>query len=526
MDVNVPKLVDSVLPDRAKGRNARIIADNTPNYRDQGFLSSDFPRSPAKLYITAEDDSFDEQTFTEWKQEGFNVEYLPMGRGGPEYRGTLFSLFRRDMGPCEMFGIVAYGEAAAFCLEHFHMMDNNPDHKLGCLIAYYPTRIPDPKAKFPSAVHVLVHLPFGEVGVVKQSQLVGFQGKKRFGKRTIDQGVGIGGSLNIAYPAYSYDAEPGFAEHDMDEFDQVSAELAWSRTLATAKKTFGMDSRLEAVVENNMHAKFNTCNVPGLMSTYTANVDPHVTHIPTLTGGIGAEELQHFYTQFFVKKNPPSLQHTLISRTIGADRVVDEMHVTFQHTQEMPWILPGIPPTRKNVEIMIVSILTFKGGKIFHEHIYWDQASVLLQTGLLNPMVVPRKAKAKGVKRLPVYGWEPARKILEGLDDGEEGEADNELIDGFWDSEDENDAGEEEPIEDTDGNQYDEEDGMEYVSSAGGSVKPQSKEQKSQLRREKGKEKDNEQNMPKQKANGNGNGNDYFGSHAQNATVENADESS
>lgn len=177
------------------------------------------------------------------------------------------------------------------------------------------------------------------------------------------------------------------------------------------------------------------------MSTYSAHKSPHVTYIPTLTGGIGTEELQRFYSEFFIDRNPPSMKLTLLSRTIGADRVVDELHVSFKHTQEMPWVLPGVPPTNKRVEILMVSIVALRGGRLYHEHVYWDQASVLVQTGLLDPKVVPKQASEKGVKRLPVVGRQAARRVLRGYDEGDEGEATNELI-AEWDDDldDEDDA--------------------------------------------------------------------------------------
>lgn len=107
------------------------------------------------------------------------------------------------------------------------------------------------------------------------------------------------------------------------------------------------------------------------------------------------------------------------------------MHVRFKHTAPTPWILPNVPPTGKTVEVIMVSIVSLRGGKIFHEHVYWDQASVLVQVGLLDPNVVPPGA---GVKRLPVVGREAARRMLRG---GEKGEADNELLVGGDDSEEE-----------------------------------------------------------------------------------------
>lgn len=142
------------------------------------------------------------------------------------------------------------------CLEHFHVLDNNPEFKLGLLIAYYPTRIPDTNGKFPNSISALVHLAAGEeIGVVKQSQMVGIQGKKRVRRTKIRSGLGTGGKLDLAYPSYTYDAEPGFAEHDLDEYDGVAADLAWSRSLSAARKVFGINPDLEVVLENNIQSE-------------------------------------------------------------------------------------------------------------------------------------------------------------------------------------------------------------------------------------------------------------------------------
>jgi hypothetical protein len=118
----------------------------------------------------------------------------------------------------------------------------------------------------------------------------------------------------------------------------------------------------------------------------------------------------------------------LLSRTIGADRVVDELYISFKHSQDMPWILPGIPVTNKDVEVIVVSIVCVRGGKLYHEHVYWDQAAVLVQVGLLDPKLVPEEMEDKGVSRLPVVGREAARRIL---NDGSGGKARNELIPGW-----------------------------------------------------------------------------------------------
>jgi len=91
---------------------------------------------------------------------------------------------------------------------------------------------------------------------------------------------------------------------------------------------------------------------------------------------------------------------TPISRTIGKDQVVDEFIVSFTHDTEWDYLLPGIPPTGKRVELPHVLVMKFEKGKIAHEHLYWDQASLLVQVGLLEPA------------SLPVVGVEQARKLL------------------------------------------------------------------------------------------------------------------
>ncbi|RBR03554.1 uncharacterized protein FIESC28_11747 [Fusarium coffeatum] len=437
MNINIPNLIKSAVPE-AEGRNVQILSDNrSTNYRDGNFLSGDFPRNPPKLYITGENDDFDEVTLREWRDEGFDVEYISMESCEDGYLKKIKSLSRENMGPCEKFGIVAYDDAAAICLEHFHVLDHNPEFKLGLLIAYYPTRIPDTNGKFPNAISALVHLAAGEeVGVVKQSQMVGIQGKKRVRRTKITSGLGTGGKLDLAYPSYTYEAQPGFAEHDLDEYDGVAAELAWSRSLAAARKVFGINPDLEVVLENNLQSKFFSKNLKQAMATFTTHKTPHVTYMPTLTGATGAEELKRFYSESFT--TPPSLKITLLSRTIGVDRVADEMHVQLKHTEQVPWLLPGVPPTNKKIEIMMVSIVTIRGGRLYQEHVYWDQASVLVQVGLLDPKLLPQSAKDLGVEKLPVVGRRAARRVLRNKDlSDDEGEADNELIPGWKKNNDE-----------------------------------------------------------------------------------------
>jgi carboxymethylenebutenolidase len=120
-----------------------------------------------------------------------------------------------------------------------------------------------------------------------------------------------------------------------------------------------------------------------------------------MTGGQGKRELRRFYSTDFIPAMPPDTRLTPVSRTVGEDRLVDEIIFSFTHTQEMPWMLPGIAPTNRHVEVPLVVIVKFRDGKLAHEHIYWDQASVLKQIGLLTDPA------------LPVRGAETATKVLD-----------------------------------------------------------------------------------------------------------------
>ena len=136
---------------------------------------------------------------------------------------------------------------------------------------------------------------------------------------------------------------------------------------------------LVALWEAHCRYEFETRDIDATMGTMVDS--PYVNHVPTMTGGVGHDQLKRFYKYHFIGENPPDTQLTPVSRTVGADQIVDEMLFTFTHTREIDWMLPGIPPTGKKVEIPLVAIVRFDNGKVAHEHIYWDQAFVLVQVG-------------------------------------------------------------------------------------------------------------------------------------------------
>jgi carboxymethylenebutenolidase len=190
-----------------------------------------------------------------------------------------------------------------------------------------------------------------------------------------------------------------FAAVERESFDKPASLMAHSRSIALFRKVMGPHYDLSSLWDQHTEYEFVTRDVDLTMATMVA--DPYVNDIATMTGGVGQKDLHRFYKYHFIPKTPADTKVIPISRTIGADRLVDESLFCFTHDIEMDWMLPGIPPTGKYVEVPLVAIVRFRGDKLCNEHIYWDQASVLVQIGVLDPT------------GLPVAGKETADKLVD-----------------------------------------------------------------------------------------------------------------
>lgn len=195
------------------------------------------------------------------------------------------------------------------------------------------------------------------------------------------------------------DCDHAFASPKRTPYNRPAAMMAHSRSMALFRKVLGPSYDLNTLWQRHSDLEFVTRSTELTMATMVA--EPYVNHIPTMTGGVGQMELSRFYENHFIPKNPADARLIPISRTIGADRLVDEVLFCFTHDIEIDWMLPGVAPTGKYVEIPLVAIVNFRGDKLYHEHIYWDQASVLVQIGLLQP------------GSLPIAGIETARKLVD-----------------------------------------------------------------------------------------------------------------
>ena len=160
-----------------------------------------------------------------------------------------------------------------------------------------------------------------------------------------------------------------------------------------------MTENLGATFDQHVKHEFVDHDVAATMRTMAAQ--PYVLNVATLTGGDGYDGVAQFYNKYFVGKMPADTKVVRISRTVGQDQVVDELILSFTHDVPLEFMLPGIPPTGKHVELPHVVVMKFDGGKIAHEHIYWDQACLLAQVGVLD------------AKALPIVGVEQARKLQE-----------------------------------------------------------------------------------------------------------------
>jgi carboxymethylenebutenolidase len=156
---------------------------------------------------------------------------------------------------------------------------------------------------------------------------------------------------------------------------------------------------LSAIFDEHVASEFEKKDVDATMGTMVS--EPYVWHVPALTGAAGGEAVRRFYATEFVGQTPDDATLHPIARTVSENRVIDEFVLEFTHDREIPFMLPGVAPTGRRVRIPTVVVMGFDDGKVAYEHIYWDQAAVLVQLGLLDP------------GGLPVAGAEQAERLIE-----------------------------------------------------------------------------------------------------------------
>jgi len=190
-----------------------------------GFLS--FNAKPPLVWITGDDKECDETTLRYWKEEGFTTQYLQYD---PTTDASAFMAQLKTLGNSLPLGtsyaLIAYGNAASLVLR----AATKPMPKLCALVDYYPSTVPNPRAKYPALLEMVVHL------------------------------AGTQAVPPTEFKSYMYaGTAPGFAERKHEAFEGVEAGLAWGRTLGCVKKGFKMEPRadVEVVWERNLQGKFD-----------------------------------------------------------------------------------------------------------------------------------------------------------------------------------------------------------------------------------------------------------------------------
>jgi hypothetical protein len=352
--------------------------------RGGGFLS--FNKGPPRLYVTSALPA-PEKALADWSEEGYEAEFIPYDPASPSaYIHTIRTL-NDSLNLGDNYALIAYGDAASVVLK----TAQKPLPKCCAIVAFYPSLLPSPKTMYPNSHQLQIHV----AGLNQASARPEM----------------------CAWKCYRYEkCATGFADPSSKTYSEVEANLAWTRALACVRKSFGKNFDLEPIAQSHWNSRFEDDDPDrasmGVVKQMTQN-SPHVTILPTMEGGVGRKKLAEFYGEFFVPSLVEDFNIRLISRTLGVNRIVDEMVVSFTHSDEVDWILPGVPPTNKHVEIPMVSIVAVRNDKLVSEHMYWDQASVLMQVGLLDPKLVPKKLKNEGLKRLPVVGAEAAKQLVE-----------------------------------------------------------------------------------------------------------------
>ncbi|KAF8755491.1 Lea domain protein [Rhizoctonia solani] len=372
--------IPSICPDHDVLRNGQVQISTPPHHRQRGpGLILILPESyPSTVASGSGKHHLDPLPAQKWAEEGFCVLSVPASKNVdwqlamPIVVAALEQA--KDLEKDKAFGLIVYeSDLVNAVLQHVSSAE-----KISCIVAYANSDI-NASAGRP----LLQHIASGTATPNKESSATLYR-------------YALSGS-SFVHPCSS-------------SYNHTQATLAHTRTLTFLRTHIGGPVfDLESIWEAHTQFEFEGRDVDATMSTMVA--EPYVNHIPTLTGGIGRKALTWFYARHFIHSNPDSTKMELVSRTLGPDRVVDEFVFEFVHDRVMDWILPGIPPTGKYVKVPFVAVVNIRGDKLYHEHIYWDQASVLVQIGLL-----PEKLAFPGTTneiRLPVAGIEQAEKMAD-----------------------------------------------------------------------------------------------------------------
>ncbi|KAJ7229019.1 NTF2-like protein [Mycena pura] len=317
---------------------------------------------------SGDDKPLDPVPVQKWAEEGFAVVGITTGPGSVQENlktavDGLLSL--KELDTRDKFAVAVYDQhVVADVVAAFHQ-----DSRLACLVVYgYPlVTVP--------LVPTLVFLPAGSADIPSVPNVT---------------------VCKVDAPSSS------FVFPQTVDFHTGTASIAHTKAAVHIRKCLGGPFfDLEAIWEEHTYFEFEVRSVAKTMGTMVA--EPYVNHVPTLAGGVGRRQLSAFY------RNPKDTRMQSISRTVGADRVVDEFIFHCTHDKQIDWLLPGVPPTGKKLAVPMLGVINIRGDRLYHEHIWWDQGTACMQAGII-PTHVPFEGK---MLRLPIAGVESATLLAD-----------------------------------------------------------------------------------------------------------------
>ncbi|KAJ5476185.1 Dienelactone hydrolase [Penicillium sp. IBT 31633x] len=404
------------------------------------------------LILISDTTQFDTQVVHRFQAEGFDVIYLPfLGCGDLEKdRKTLENevhLREDELEPGERYAIVAYHRPAYLLLAAHHQASTktNPFPLLCALIAYYPIPATDqftyaqkedcsppgcsdtscifdpaPKATY---LPIQIHIPGPRVqpcALWPWINLSPSEGDVTHKKRHRCHVYAYPGAKAGFAEREIHQEKEGEIEEDLDANDEITSQLAWSRALGCLRRSFNVGSHwavvdIETVWEAYWDRVLSELESQKRSQThdYRPAVDMLTEHehygevgcpageasvncVPTRVGGFDIPTLKAFFDHAFIPNGPADQDIRLLSRTIGTDQIVDEILFSCRHTAEIPWLLPGVAPTDRDIKVVIIVIANFCAGHITRQSLWWDQASVLVQLKLIDPALVPSLKPIEG----------------------------------------------------------------------------------------------------------------------------------
>ncbi|KAF5363857.1 hypothetical protein D9756_000597 [Leucocoprinus leucothites] len=335
---------------------------------------------PSRLNPRDGPQPLDPEPVQKWAEEGFAVAAMSLSSGIGLGQDSLISALKQgidgllqltELDTKDKFAVIVYEDHPSL-LNTLMALEGLP---IACLISYGASPgTPSPTPTIPA----LLHLP-----------------------RRVDS------LANTTIYSYSVQSQHFVLPYTSD-YDPGNASLAHSRSLVFLRKWLeGPYFDLEAIWDEHCYFEFEVRSVAKTMATMVQ--EPYVNHVPTMTGGIGRKALTSFYRDHFIFSNPDDASLQLISRTVGADRIVDEFIYLTTHDRTIDWLMPGVPQTGKKLSIPMMAVVNVRGDRLYNEHIWWDQATALLQAGVL-PTHVPH---SHNTLRLPVAGVASAHMLLD-----------------------------------------------------------------------------------------------------------------